>query len=361
MTDVAPVLGTIRGAAARLRIPMAVVGEWRHPEYGAVKLTQADLDALKANFARGSIGHRPFVRIGHDAPGKGTFGDAEAVGWVESVEQDGNVLYAVATPAGEGIVQKIRDGAFRYASMEYNRDYRPKQGRDAPVGAAFSAVSLTNKPFLTNLPEVQLQQLSEGDFTFALDYGAPTEEDAMPEMAEITAALAENNKSFLESLKATFSEMFKAPAPVVEPVKLSDAEATTKLAEAETKLAEANRMLAEAAAEQHRVRVETTIADLTKDGIPPAITGALKPLLLAARSTEADTVLLAEGGAETKVTQYDALVAVAKSTPDAMRVKFTAEAARESVDPPADAAVKLAERAKVEAEAYLLPGMKLVD
>jgi Mu-like prophage I protein. len=176
----------------KMQIPFFRLGTWVHPYYETLEITQRVFDDIIKNFESGVLGRKVFVRLGHDGY-KETFGDAEAVGWVEEIRQEGDLLIAIATPASEDDEKLIEDGKYRYASAEYSDPGVDRETGNA-VGALLSAIALTNEPFLTKLPEATMLAVPPGKFF--LDY-----------------QLAEENKEgnkvekILEAIKSGFAEL----------------------------------------------------------------------------------------------------------------------------------------------------------
>lgn len=314
----------------RLEIPFARLGKWRHPQYKQIELTQDTFDQMRTNFYAGSNGSRPFVRIGHanyDAQPKDV-GDTAALAWIDDLVQRGDVMYALANPTSQDAVDRIESGQFRYSSMEFYPNYKPRDWGAEKVGATLSAVALTNEPHLTNLPETRVV-LSRDDRPamakqfFALDLGA-VEDDPMSDADKILEEIRDNQKGFLASISDGLKLMFTAksdavPAAAVE----TDAEKTiaariaalTADEEAAKASLTATRLLA------HTQRVEQVCSKAVADGVPPAIVHATRPLMLAAFDAAKIKVTNAQDQEE-EVDALEALAAIFGTVPEASRVKL---------------------------------------
>ncbi|SCW85837.1 hypothetical protein SAMN04487970_10741, partial [Paenibacillus tianmuensis] len=68
-----------------LKIPVGRIGEWKHPQYGRIKMSQQTFDDIKRNFKEKTIGRDPFIRIGHAKSDDPNFGNAKAEGWITDI------------------------------------------------------------------------------------------------------------------------------------------------------------------------------------------------------------------------------------------------------------------------------------
>ncbi len=170
-----------------LKIPVGRIGEWKHPKYGTIKMSQQTFDDLTRNFKAKTIGRDPFVRIGHDKGTGNTWGDVPSEGWIQDLQQEGDVLYALADPTNPQVVEAIKNGRFRYASPEYEENYKSKEDGSFK-GTVLLALALTNEPFLTRLP--QARALADPPDTIYLDY-----EEVRPSMEEINQLLGEQKET----------------------------------------------------------------------------------------------------------------------------------------------------------------------
>lgn len=131
-------------------IHVVPVGEWNHPMYGEMKITQDDIAEFVENFNKGIRKDLP-ITAGHDNGMSG--GELPAVGWfVELIHRGGNGLYAAVKWTEEGM-KLLREGAFKYFSPEFYEDYEDPESRQrfkhVLVGGA-----LTNSPYFKELDAV---------------------------------------------------------------------------------------------------------------------------------------------------------------------------------------------------------------
>ncbi len=359
-----------------LKIPFFRLGTWKHPKYGPIIGTQEMFDAMKANFRNQALGRDPFIRIGHDQEGKTTFGDAPAEGWVKDLVQEGDVLYAVANPTNQEVVDAVRDKRYRFASAEYTPNYFNKETGQS-VGPVLSAVSLTNEPFLTRLPEAMV--LSDPPETIYMDY---EEVETMTFDPKTLNDKLDENTSWLKKLSEGFTEFFKgfgkpADPPATPPAagELPD-DVKAKLAEAENlkkKLAEQSETDRKTKLADLKTSIDTRANDLVKKGVFPAMVDKAKEMLLAAVAG-VETVKLADNGGEMMgpngrcecaycgnmplcgnrgympltATQdlADKTFAMLEALPEESRVKFGQTGSSESKPPGGTDAIQLAEDIK---------------
>jgi len=129
-------------------IEVLKVGEWLHPIYGELLITQEQLQRYKENFDKGIRKGLP-IDIEHKT-------DEGAVGWVKELRAKPGVLTALVEWTEEG-VQLIKNKKYKFFSAEFTDFYEdPKTGeefRDVMIGGA-----ITNRPFMQNLQEIVLSE-----------------------------------------------------------------------------------------------------------------------------------------------------------------------------------------------------------
>ncbi|MEC0231294.1 phage protease [Paenibacillus alba] len=292
-----------------LKIPAGRIGEWKHPRYGSIKMTQQTFTDIIRNFKEKTIGRDPFIRIGHDKADDPTFGSSKAEGWITDIVQEGDHLFALADPTNDQVAEMVRTKQFRYASPEYQNNYQDKESGSLK-GAVLEALALTNEPFLTKLPEARL--LSDPADTFYLDH---EEVKRMPDK-EILDGINQTN-TLLSSFTTKLSDFFDKfkpnatttpdPAAVVVPVV---SEETKKLAE----------QVAEQQAQIKQMTVDSTLSAYVAKGIPPAVCAQYKPILLADSGEK--VVKLSD---DKTISVSEQIYAALDAFPDAARIKFAQE------------------------------------
>lgn len=300
-----------------LKIPFFRLGTWRHPVYGEIKADRQLFAQMVKNFKDGVLGRPVFVRLGHDAANKATFGDAPAEAWVKDIVEENGVLYAIAEPTSPEVLEMVRTGRYRFASAEYTPNFVDKETGEHK-GPVLTAIALTNEPFLTRLPEARV--LSDPPDTIYLDYAEVDNE------VETKELLQENN-SLLRQLAEQIGKLFggkKEEKSMQEEVRVNLSEfedMKRKLAETEVRL--------RAAEEQNRkAEVERRLSELVAKGIPPVMCNKAKEILLAMPADE--TIKLAE---DKSAKLSDLIFDLLDSMPESSRIKFAQLGAQESVKP----------------------------
>lgn len=333
--------------AQMMKIPVGRIGKWKHPRYGPIEMSQRTFDEMIRNFRSKAIGRDPFIRIGHDKADDPTFGGAKAEGWITDLVQEGDVLYALADPTNPDVAEMVRSKKYRYSSPEYQENYIDKE-TGSNVGTVLLALSLTNEPFLTRLPEARL--LADPADTFYLDHeevGNAMEKEVLEELKKSNGLLT----NFVNKLSEWFGKggagsdpnnptpAPAAAAPVVDEAtkrQLAEAEARMKALEEENKAIK----LAQRTAE-----VNAKLQSYINAGIPPAVIDHYRP------------ILLADNGEKTIKLSDDKIVSVSESIyasldafPEAGRVKLSQVG--QSAHPPKpgsmEEAIKLAEQDMAE-------------
>lgn len=333
-----------------LKIPFFRLGEWVHPLYGKLKITQQTFDQLLANFKGNVLGRPPFIRIGHDKSSNQTFGYAPAEGWVTGLKQEGNVLYAEVEPTTPQAEENIRTKRYRFSSAEYTPDGVNRE-TGKKVGALLSAIALTNEPFLTKLPEATL--LADTPDMFYLDFSDAKEEPTMPNNDPETKTTLQKLSEGIEKLLGMHqTKPDPAPAPAA-PANTDMAAQITAMQEqlqkfsgVETQLqtlAEENKALkAQVGVEMGARRlaeVEKTAADMVAQGIPPVQVDAWKVLALSEAGQV--TLKLADAEGKTKdVSQADAMRDMLLALPTEHRIKLGQQGSQTA--PVGDEQLKLA-------------------
>lgn len=303
-----------------LKIPVGRIGEWKHPKYGTIKMSQQTFDDIKRNFKEKTLGREPFIRVGHDKTDDPTFGGAKAEGWITDIVQEGEFLFALADPTSDEVAEKVKSKQYRYASPEYRDNYQDKESGSFK-GAVLEALALTNEPFLTRLPEARL--LADPADTFYLDH----EEVGFTMKEEQVTQMLENQKqtnTLLGTFTTKLSEFFggkkpeeiqtpaQAPAPAAVPVVNVEA---TKLAEQVAELQKENAGIKLA---QRSAEVSEKLAAFVAKGIPPAVIDQYRPILLADNGEK--VIKLSD---DKTISVSEQIYAALDAFPEASRIKLS--------------------------------------
>lgn len=143
---------------ARVKIPVAKLGQWKHPTYGEVSFTQDDFDQVRSNYLSNSLGFKPYLTFGHLEEEPNSTDSHRKRGDVEAFVQEGEVLFGLFdTP--NYVAEMVKRGEYQYSSGEFIRNLMDKQAGNK-LGCAISRVALTNSPFIP-FGEVKAQALSQ--------------------------------------------------------------------------------------------------------------------------------------------------------------------------------------------------------
>lgn len=142
-----------------LKVPIAKVGSWAHPEWGEVKFTPDDFDRAISNFSENALGFEPHITFGHLDEEPNSTDSARKRGDLKYLVRDGDYLdgYFAVSPATAAIVA---EGGYEYSSGEFIRNLMDKNSGEGR-GMAISRVALTNSPYLPWGKEGKVQLLSQ--------------------------------------------------------------------------------------------------------------------------------------------------------------------------------------------------------
>lgn len=123
---------------------------WKHPVYGALKISENDLEQFKENFDNKTRGVDLAVDINHDMGHR-------AVGWYKEVIKEWEKLFAVIEWTKEG-VELIKTGVYRYFSPELHFIFQ-----DEETGKQIKNVLvwgwITNRPFFKNMEALKMHEV----------------------------------------------------------------------------------------------------------------------------------------------------------------------------------------------------------
>jgi hypothetical protein len=311
-----------------IKVPFFREGKWLHPKYGALEGTQEKFNAIIDNFHRNVAGRPPFIRLGHAKDGALTFGDAPAEAWVYDIIQEGPVLYALAHPTNENVVEAIKTKRYRFASPEYEEQYTNKENGEK-VGPTLLAIGLTNEPFLTKLPDALA--LADNPNDIYLDY-----EEVKKVDENIVTKLSDAFNGFIEKLKGV-----SPAAPALtddERKKLSEIDAVkTQLDQAMEKIKLAEGRIKDTENVAWAAQVDNRIKDLVAQGIPPAMCLPVKTILLANPAAASTMIKLAD---DKEISLADQMYAALEALPPDHRIKMSQIGSQESPEPQSQEAIK---------------------
>jgi hypothetical protein len=138
-----------------LKVPIAKVGQWEHPDYGTIAHTENTLDELEKNFKNNILGYQPPLWLGHPEDR----GSALKHGSLEKVEREGDLLYGVFS-ANPDIYRYVEEDKVQLSSAEIATNYKDKT-TGSEIGSVLVGMALLNTPFIPDQPNVVA--LSDGE------------------------------------------------------------------------------------------------------------------------------------------------------------------------------------------------------
>jgi len=177
-------------------IKIIPVGEWNHPQYGKIKITEKDIAEFVKNFNDGVRNDIPITE-GHANMGE----TKPAIGWFKKLINKGrDGLWAVVEWTNKGR-QLIQDKAYKYFSPEFYTIYEDpethKIRKNVLVGGA-----LVNKPYFKELPAIVLSEET-------LNQTNNKNMDLMDIIIKTPESLTDEEKAFLKEHKDELSEEAK--------------------------------------------------------------------------------------------------------------------------------------------------------
>lgn len=134
-------------------VEIFAVGRWNDRSF-----TEADLDAMAASFAELKLAGRVPLKFGHNDEQPLTDGQP-ALGWVQRVYRDGKVLLADFTSMPRVVHDAIRDGRWKFVSVELLRDV-VFQGGEFPWVLSGVALLGADIPAVSGLKDLQALAMS---------------------------------------------------------------------------------------------------------------------------------------------------------------------------------------------------------
>ncbi|KEO81043.1 phage protease [Tumebacillus flagellatus] len=355
-----------------LKIPAMKIGRWQHPTYGVIDITQQKLDEVKRNFLEGTIGRRAFIRIAHDKDNAPTFGGAPAEAWIDELVQEGDILFALAEPTDGKVVEMIKTQKYRYASPEYQDNYKSKIDGSSK-GAVLEAIALTNEPFLTGLPENIM--LSDPPDTVYLNFKEVSTNmekvDQLLEQQTQTNGLLKKLSDGIHAFTSLFGGGQKpeptpaAPTPTPAPQPAPAAPTLNlagqddfqkKLADMQAKIDEANANALQAQSGQRVAEINKKLSEYVAAGIPPAYIDNARKILLGEDGKESGVIKLADNDFTARTAEVYGML---DAFPESARVKLSQVGA--AGQPPAEEQQRAEESKRLCDQVMSDLGAKKVD
>lgn len=217
-----------------IKVPISRIGSWEHPKYGKVVEDQNDFDQIVANWKSGVLGYEPPLYLGHPTNLLSS-GGTPAVAFLDDIVQEGDSLFGLYDPVDDKALEAVEAGKFRYASPELARNAVNRENGQQ-VGTVLERHALTNEPFFTKLPRVEVveveaftQPTETVRFVFTQQSTISKEEEALfstpstmtTSPTNAPAAEAPNNTPVVVNEQGTTSsttaQAFSSAAPTVDP------------------------------------------------------------------------------------------------------------------------------------------------
>lgn len=187
-----------------LTVPLAVLGEWVHPEYGDIQFTQQDFEDIIRNVENKTLGYEPYLTVGHQKEPD----SKPSIAFLTDVYQDQEVLYGEFEVVDEEVYSQVNQGQYRYSSPEILRNTQSKETGDS-VGTVLVGAALTNRPFLTRLPKVEAHSsLASTASTQVLSLPYPFSSDRMASLAATYKKLVSTSLEYGRSIRDQGPEKF---------------------------------------------------------------------------------------------------------------------------------------------------------
>ena len=152
-------------------------GNWKHPSYGDLEITDNTLDNIIINFNDKVRGVDIAIDLEH---GESSY-KGEAAGWIKKLEKKNGRLLAEIdwTKLGK---EKLKDKIYQYFSPEFKFVYQ-----DAETGKVYNNVlfggSLTNRPFIKKMSPVMLSEDIDTNYCEYIELNKKEDENNMnPEL-----------------------------------------------------------------------------------------------------------------------------------------------------------------------------------
>lgn len=266
----------VEGALNDHWFEVARCGDYYDWRYGNFSVTPDLLAALKANFDAGILGIKVALDMNHEP-------EHRAMAWIAELKCDDKTLCARFedwTPEGE---KSVRDGEFRYFSIEFEPLEIPAEDGVKVVPDVLKGVALTNRPVLKGMEGT----FAEKERTEIINQPSPVVGDKKEAMKTLVKKFAERilaaekaTKSDAEHFSALladlpeadraelkeFSDKVTAKVAESEKVELAEKEkagdTTKQLADMSKRLTDSEKMTATLLAEKKEREEETVISSM---------------------------------------------------------------------------------------------------
>lgn len=190
--------------------------------WNGLPFTEADLDSIVNAFDQLSLAGRVPLKFGHNSEQPYTDGQP-ALGWVEKVYRRGGELLADFRDVPEVVFNAIKNGLYKFVSIELMRQQLEDGELSAPVVLDAVALLGAEKPAVSNLRDLQALTMSR-----RANVGAGE---------RVVFTMADPAKIIQESRKRMDEEQMKARIAELEAANKAATDKATALEQAEKKRA----------------------------------------------------------------------------------------------------------------------------
>lgn len=247
-------------------------GEYHDKRYGTFSITESILNKLKENFDSGILGVEAPLDLNHEPNHK-------AYAWVKELSVKDGVLWAKFKNFTEEGARFLREGAYKYFSVDFGPVDRVREGKKVTVNTVLKAIALTNRPVITGMqPTLLSEEIDEAQFNNSnVDDGSMKTVKAYAENLLKRGKISRAEVDSMKVMMATLSEDEKKNAEMVTLSEKVEAEAVKAEAEAKTlaekaaaegktteaQLAETNTRLAQLEAEKAERQLSEAVEEVT--------------------------------------------------------------------------------------------------
>lgn len=159
-----------QGENQYVKIPIARLGSWVHPEYGEIEFKEEDLNRLQSSIESNELGWEPPLFYGHPQEG-----GAPAEGYLLKAFREGETLFGIWS-VNQTTYEEIKKGRFRYSSAEFLENYISKRSGEE-LGNVLVGMALTNRPFIPDLPKNVALDEESNTYNFSMELSLSEEEN----------------------------------------------------------------------------------------------------------------------------------------------------------------------------------------
>ena len=245
------------------------VGKFIDKRYGEVWIGMEMLQKMESNFGRYPAYEVP-VKIGH---GDGAQSPGRVIG-IKAKPEGLEITMTVDQEAADAINNK----RYRYMSAEFDENYKDKTTGEN-VGPVLLGAALVNQPAD---PYVQPLILAEDVVDDPEERGKTNErKENMPDLAELLQQRLADAEAREAAARREYDASLKRVREETTAAKAREDKAQKKISDLEAKNRAAEKARASMEQEKRKAEVDAFCGNWSSKGVPPAVLGRLKPILLA--------------------------------------------------------------------------------